>query len=160
YLTGRIWKLYVGKYIEVSNKAHATLATLNFIDRVKALPASPTAADAEEIAALLRIYNMFNPVQSYIVLGRYGDYNDNGVTIDEGYYRVLLEGKNYYSILTAAQNSLPDAVVSAMNAELYGTAATAKTDSMHSVVIVLFGLAAIAAAAVFAAKINKRRGRK
>ncbi|MCH5153611.1 MAG: leucine-rich repeat protein [Clostridiales bacterium] len=160
YLTGRIWKLYVGKYIEVSDKAHATLATLNFIDRVKALPASPTAADADEIAALLRIYNMFNPVQSYIVLGRYGDYNDNGVTIDKDYYNAVLEGKNYYSILTAAQNSLPDAVASAINAELYGTAATVTTDTMRSVVIALFGLTSIVAVAVFASKINKRRGRK
>lgn len=160
YFNSRIWKLYVGKYIEVSDKAHATLATLNFIERVKALPTNPTAADAEEIAALLRIYNMFNTVQSYIVLGRYGDYNDNGVTIDADYYEALLQGKNYYSILTAAQNSLPAAVVSAMNAELYGTSATVTTDTMRNVVIALFGIALIVAVAVFASKFNKRRGLK
>ncbi|MCH5165111.1 MAG: leucine-rich repeat protein [Clostridiales bacterium] len=160
YFSNKIWNLYVGKYINPSDKAHAMVDTLKFIERVIALPDNPTAADAAEIAALIRIYNMFDTVQAYIVRGQYSSYNVNGVTIDVDYYTNLLGGKNYYSMLTSVQGKLPKAVAKAIDAEVYGQTTVTQETSGRKIDFVLIAIVSIIGAMVVSSKINKRRSRK
>lgn len=101
----RIWKSYVGDCIVVSDKIHAELSMLDYIERIKALPSAPTAADAEEIDNLLRLYNLFSNAQIRFATGAY-EYTEDGNSIDVQYYKKLFDGYNFYAKLKSAKDSL------------------------------------------------------
>lgn len=93
----RAWRIYVGKNLEISEEVHASLSTLDFIDRVKAVKET---GNSEEIAALNRLYNLFDAQQKLFITGSYAD---SSVKIDKEYYDKLLGGRNYYNELQSAR---------------------------------------------------------
>lgn len=100
-----VWQSYVGDKLEVSEYLHITVGTLGFIERVRALPEKPTVADADEIAMLMRMYNILNAAQKAFAQGNYA-YTAGGSRIDSAYYTELLGGIDYYQVLVDKQNSL------------------------------------------------------
>ncbi len=89
-----IWEQYFGEIdpeVNVSDANQPIRSAIDFMDRVNALPAPAdvTEADRAEITLLQRIYNTLVTVQKDFVSGGY-------------------DGTDYYAILTAAANALPE----------------------------------------------------
>ena len=89
-----IWQQYFGELdpdVNISAQNQPIQSAINFMDRVGALPSPEniTEADREEITVLQRIYNTLVSVQKQYVTGGY-------------------DGTDYYAILTAAANALPE----------------------------------------------------
>lgn len=157
----RIWKAYVGKYLVKSDKIHATLATLNLIERIKALPQNPTAADANEINTLARLYNILNAAQRTIVNGGEYSYTNQSQSVDGDYYKALLKGVNYRDVLTQAQSKLPSASLSVAVADAPESFTQAESANTLNIVLAVLCacVAAIGIVLVSATLINKRRDR-
>ena len=162
YFNNRIWNSYVGSAIKVTDKVHAALATLEYIDRINALASNPTAEGAAaEKNTLLRIYNMLDTLQANIVRGRYSDGADTaGNKIDAEYYTELFGGKDFYSILNGISVSDPNGSASAFDGL---DTAVSTGDNAQAGVAVWIALAAciavIGAAAVALTVVLKRRSR-
>ena len=154
----RIWKEYVGTKLHVSDKVHATLATLNIIERINKLPADPTAADANEINTLARLYNILDAAQRLIVSG--GTYGSSTITnIDVAYYTSLFKGENFYAKLTAAQGKLPKTALSVTVSESGNYGIAANNGGVFIAAIVALCACVIALGIVVAVVAIKRRGR-
>lgn len=157
----RIWKAYVGKYLVKTDKIHATLATLNLIERIKALPQNPTSADANEINTLARLYNILNAAQRTIVNGGEYSYTNQSQSVDGDYYKALLKGVNYRDVLTQAQSKLPSASLSVAIVDAPESFTQAESANTLNIVLAVLCacVAAIGIVLVSATLINKRRDR-
>ena len=155
----RVWKMYVGKYIRHSDKVHASIATLDYIEQIKALPENPSAEYAAEITVLVRIYNMLTAEQKKFVTG---DYKTNDNSIDVDYYTALLGGKNYREELLKKQSNMQKASARALISAVAGNASV-RADSGFAVapwIIVGTVVSVVATVIAFAAIANKKRSGK
>lgn len=152
----RIWKKYVGKLLKPTKELHAESGTLEIIERISNLPLDPTAADADEINMLARLYNILNAAQRAIVLGTYDYTDDNGNSIPSEYYENLFGGKDFRAILSAAQSKLPSSTTSGVN----GETVTSATDGNSFVLFGVVGaIVVVCLIAAMLAVIVKRRNR-
>ncbi|MCH5155317.1 MAG: leucine-rich repeat protein [Clostridiales bacterium] len=138
YYENRIWKLYVGRCLNTTDKVHATLGTLQVIENIKTELAK-TTHDQNNIKRLLNIVRNINVVQQQLIYGNY-DYEvkDNSgttvATIDKAYYNDMLEGKNFYQALSALQGQTSASAAFADGQ--YGIAALKGDAGIVSVVII------------------------
>ncbi|MBD5131604.1 MAG: leucine-rich repeat protein [Clostridiales bacterium] len=157
----KIWKAYVGKYITSSKLIHASSGTLDYIERIVNLPDAPTADDAEEVAALLRIYNMLDQTQMQFVTGNY-NYTEGDNSIDKAYYLALFGSNgnptNFYSILQAKAANATSATLN--NSDIFGAEVNAASTSINGKLFAVIVLAVVAIAAVIVSLVQiKRRDR-
>lgn len=151
----RIWKLYVGK-VTNNNTIQANISTLEYIERIKALPDNPTRDDQAEVDALLRMYNILSSVQQHFIKGDYS-YSASGNTIDDTYYTAILGGIDYYNRLTeidAKIKALPDPAVEPTPTDNGGLAGWAIALIVIACVLVVAG---VAVAVVFVV-LKKKKG--